>query len=184
LTLCRPPISSAVLLVAAGGTVAEAAATTLDGLSLGDGDDVDGDGVELSSEGQSCLAFTLTLVIGKTYAEVLEEVLGLGVDIELASLGVLGEVESGDLGDVLILALTLLLLELEGDAADGATLNALHQVGGVASNLSGDQLETIPSLTSPKLVCSRTLLRRRLEAMMAISSQTRLFTSKSRVRRG
>jgi hypothetical protein len=63
---------------------------------------------------------------------VLEQVLGLGVDLELAGLG---EVEGGDLGDVLILALTLLLLELEGDTADGPTLNALHQVGGVAGNL-------------------------------------------------
>lgn len=67
-----------------------------------------------------------------TYAKVLEQVLGLGVDLELAGLG---EVEGGNLGDVLILALTLLLLELEGDTADGTTLNALHQVGGVAGDL-------------------------------------------------
>ena len=33
------------------------------------------------------------------------------------------------------LALALLLLELERDAADGATLNPLHQVGGEAGNL-------------------------------------------------
>lgn len=67
-------------------------------------------------------------------AEGLEEVLGVGVDIELAGLG-LGDIESGDLGDVLVLALTLLLLELEGDTADGATLDTLHQVGGVTSDL-------------------------------------------------
>lgn len=72
----------------------------------------------------------------RTYAEVLEEVLGLSIDVELAVLGVLGEVQSGDLGDVLVLALTLLLLKLEGDTADGALLDALHQVGGVAGNLS------------------------------------------------
>lgn len=78
--------------------------------------------------------------LGNTYAEVLKEVLGLGIDIELAALGVLGEVESGDLGNVLILALTLLLLKLEGDTADGATLNALHQVGGVAGNLVAEAL--------------------------------------------
>ncbi len=66
---------------------------------------------------------------------MLEKVLGLGVDIELAALRVLGEVESRNLGDVLILALTLLLLELEGDTTDGSTLNALHEVGGVAGNL-------------------------------------------------
>ena len=71
----------------------------------------------------------------KTYAEGLEEVLGLLVDIESTRLGVLGEVESGDLGDVLVLALTLLFLELERDAADGTTLDALHQVGGVTGDL-------------------------------------------------
>ena len=70
-----------------------------------------------------------------TYAHGLEKVLGLLVDVEHAALAVLGEVESRDLGDVLVLALTLLLLELEGDTADGTTLNALHQVSGVAGNL-------------------------------------------------
>lgn len=72
---------------------------------------------------------------GETYAHGLEKVLGLLVDVEHAALGVLGEVESRDLGDVLVLALTLLLLKLEGDTADGTTLNALHQVSGVAGNL-------------------------------------------------
>jgi hypothetical protein len=67
-----------------------------------------------------------------TYAKVLEEVLGLGVDVELTVVGVLGEVQSRDLGNVLILALSLLLLELEGDTTDGTTLDTLHQVGGVA----------------------------------------------------
>jgi hypothetical protein len=73
--------------------------------------------------------------MGKTYAEALEEVLGLLVDVESTRLGVLGEVESGDLGDVLVLALTLLLLKLEGDTADGTTLNTLHQVSGVSGDL-------------------------------------------------
>lgn len=68
----------------------------------------------------------------KTYAKVLEQVLGLVVDVQLASLG---EVESGNLGDELVLALTLLLLKLEGDTTDGSTLNTLHQVGGVTGNL-------------------------------------------------
>jgi hypothetical protein len=70
----------------------------------------------------------------QTYAEALEEILGVGVDVELAGLG-LGDVESGDLRNVLILALTLLLLELEGDTADGTTLDTLHKVGGVTSDL-------------------------------------------------
>lgn len=85
----------------------------------------------------TCAPDARTEVMVKTYAEVLEEVLGLGVDVELTALGVLGEVESGDLGNVLILALTLLLLQLEGDTADGATLDTLHQVSGVAGNLFG-----------------------------------------------
>jgi hypothetical protein len=71
----------------------------------------------------------------ETYAHGLEKVLGLLVDVEHAALAVLGEVESRDLGDVLVLALTLLLLKLEGDTADGTTLNALHQVSSVAGNL-------------------------------------------------
>ena len=62
----------------------------------------------------------------ETYAEALEEVLGLLVDVESTRLAVLGEVESRDLGDVLILALTLLFLELERDTADGSSLNTLH----------------------------------------------------------
>lgn len=68
----------------------------------------------------------------KTYAKVLEQVLGLVVDIQLASLG---EVKSRDLRNELILALTLLFLKLEGDTTDGSTLNTLHQMGGVAGNL-------------------------------------------------
>jgi hypothetical protein len=73
----------------------------------------------------------------KTYAKGLEEILGVGINVELAGLG-LGDIESGDLRNVLILALTLLLLKLEGDTADGTTLDALHQVGGVTSDLEGN----------------------------------------------
>jgi hypothetical protein len=61
-----------------------------------------------------------------TYTEALEEILGLLVDIQRARLAVLGEVEGRDLGNVLILALTLLFLELERDTADGSSLNTLH----------------------------------------------------------
>jgi hypothetical protein len=63
---------------------------------------------------------------------VLEQVLGLVVDIQLASLG---EVKGGDLRNELILALTLLFLKLEGDTTDGSSLNTLHQVSGVTGNL-------------------------------------------------
>ena len=75
-----------------------------------------------------------------TYAQALEQVLGLLVDVERAGLAVLGEVERGDLGHVLILALTLLFLELEGDTADGAELDTLHQMCGVAGNLVAEAL--------------------------------------------
>lgn len=61
----------------------------------------------------------------------LEKVLGLGVDIEGGSLGV----EGRDLGDEVVLSLSLLLLKLERDTADGTSLNPLHQVGGESSNL-------------------------------------------------
>lgn len=120
---------------------------------------------------------------GKTYAHGLEKVLGVGVNVELTGLG-LGDVESGDLGDVLVLALTLLLLELEGDTADGTTLNTLHEVGGVTSNLKQWQLETDSGAVSSHRRKNHTLLRRRLEAIMAISSQIRLLVSKSRVNLG
>ena len=121
----------------------------------------------------------------KTYAKVLEEVLSLGIDLELAGLG---EVERGNLGDVLILALTLLLLQLEGDAADGAALDALHQVGGVAGNLQhvNNPFPNPAGARTPhsSIERRRTLLRSLLEAMMAISSHTRLLVSKSSVNLG
>lgn len=70
---------------------------------------------------------------------MLEQVLGLAIDLEKTTLVVAG-VEGRDLGDVLILALALLLLKLEGDAADGTALNALHQVRGVTGNLVAETL--------------------------------------------
>lgn len=122
-----------------------------------------------------------------TYAKSLEEVLGLGVDVELAALRVLGEVERGDLGDVLILALALLLLKLEGDAADGTTLDTLHKMRRVAGNLVNSQVRISPNLEgqqgSPRFGML-TLLRSLFEEMMAISSHMRLLVSKSRVSLG
>lgn len=82
-----------------------------------------------------------------TYAEGLEKVLGLGVNLKLTGLA-LGEVQSGNLWDVLILSLTLLFLKLEGDTTDWTTLNTLHQMGGVTSNLS--QFKISPTF----LVCA------------------------------
>ena len=56
---------------------------------------------------------------------MLEDVLGL--DLRL-------------LGDEIHLALTLLFLESERDASDGANLDSLHQVGGETSNLVSESL--------------------------------------------
>ena len=71
-----------------------------------------------------------------TYAQRPEQVLGLLVHIELSALAVLRKVERRHLGHVLILPLTLLFLQLERDTADRALLDALHQVGGVAGDLT------------------------------------------------
>jgi hypothetical protein len=67
---------------------------------------------------------------------VLQEILGLGIDIELAALG---EVEGRYLGHVLILPLTLLFLKLEGDTTDGSSLNTLHQMGSVTGDLTYEE---------------------------------------------
>jgi hypothetical protein len=85
----------------------------------------------------NCVAVrTLQNIEGdKTYAKALEEILCLGVDIKLSTLGVLGEVEGRNLGHVLILSLSLFFLELEGDTTDGTTLNTLHQMCSVTCNL-------------------------------------------------
>lgn len=41
---------------------------------------------------------------------------------------------------VVVLALALLLLKLEGDTADGSLLDALHEVGGETSDLVAEAL--------------------------------------------
>ena len=144
-SLAGPDLSS--------GTVAEAA-RPLGRLLLSDGHDVDGDAVELRGSCHVSRDVTGLYISSRssssgyrggtqgqenreifTYAEVLQQIPGLDIDVQLAALGVLGEVEGGNLGDVLILAFTLLLLQLEGDAADGSSLDTLDQVGGVAGNL-------------------------------------------------
>jgi hypothetical protein len=112
----------------------------------------------------------------KTYAEGLEEVLGLLVDVESTRLAVLGEVESGDLRDVLVLALTLLFLELEGDTANGTTLDTLHQVGGVSGNLVPETLGGNDSDLMRALAHVRILA----PTVHLTSSQILLLVSKSR----
>jgi hypothetical protein len=61
--------------------------------------------------------------------------LGLGVN-----LNTIARVKSRDLGNVVVLALTLLFLELEGDTTNGAALNSLHQVSGEARDLVAQAL--------------------------------------------
>jgi len=55
----------------------------------------------------------------------------LGVNIDLDGLGV----EGGHVGHPVVAALALLLLQLEGDTADGTLLDTPHQVSGEAGNL-------------------------------------------------
>lgn len=69
-------------------------------------------------------------------AEGLEQVLGLRVDVDGDAL----VVEGRDIRDVVVLALALLLLELERDTRNRATLDALHQVRREAGNLVAQAL--------------------------------------------
>lgn len=68
----------------------------------------------------------------------LDQVGGLGVNLQL-TVGV-RQVQSGNLWDVLVLSLTLLLLQLEGDTTNRTLLDSLHQVSGVTSNLVSESL--------------------------------------------
>ena len=64
----------------------------------------------------------------------LEQILGLKINLDGRG------IQSRDLRDVVILALSLLLLKLEGDATNGTALNTLHQMSGEASNLVAQTL--------------------------------------------
>lgn len=68
--------------------------------------------------------------------------LGVAVDLETRDAGV----EGRNLGNVVVLPLPLLLLELEGDTADGTLLDALHQVSGEAGDLVTQTLRRDDSL--------------------------------------
>ena len=80
-------------------------------------------------------------VVGTTIQRDMHDAthLGVGINLETSHTGV----ERRHLGDVVVLPLTLLLLQLEGDTTDGALLDTLHQVGCetrdlVAQALGGD----------------------------------------------
>ena len=49
-------------------------------------------------------------------------------------------IESGDFRDIAVFAFTLLLLELEGNTADGASLDTLHEMGGSAGDFVAQTL--------------------------------------------
>lgn len=68
----------------------------------------------------------------------LNQVSGLLVNLQLV-LGV-RQVQSRNFWNVLVLSLTLLLLQLEGNTSNWTLLNSLHQVGGVTSNLVSQTL--------------------------------------------
>ncbi len=57
--------------------------------------------------------------------------LSVGINLKTGDTGV----KRGDLGDIVVLPLTLLLLQLEGDTTDRSLLDTLHQVGRETSNL-------------------------------------------------
>lgn len=78
---------------------------------------------------------------GGTYTHALQQVLGITVDIQLTRLG-LGDIQSRNLRDVLVLTLTLFFLELERDTAHRTLLDTLHQVGGVSGDLFLSVLHT------------------------------------------
>jgi hypothetical protein len=50
-------------------------------------------------------------------------------------------IESGDFRDVVVFVFMLLLLELEGNTADGASLDTLHQMGGSTGDFSRRRFE-------------------------------------------
>jgi len=74
-------------------------------------------------------AGTGDLNVGDVDLQLLEHVHGVVVDLD----GLVGN--SGNLRDVVHAALALLLLELEGDATNGATLNTLHKAGDETGDL-------------------------------------------------
>ena len=91
----------------------------------------------LALGGEAALGLLLDLlgggdVLGDAGLHLLQHGHGLLVDGD-AVLDLL--VNEGDIGDEVEAALALLLLQLQGDATDGAAGQALHQVGGVAGDL-------------------------------------------------
>merc|ERR550539_2001758 len=64
----------------------------------------------------------------------LQHLLGLGVNLDDVLL------QLGHVGDVVVSPLTLLLLQLDGDASHGAALESLHQVSDEPGNLVAERL--------------------------------------------
>lgn len=84
-----------------------------------------------------CCVYKMALVFAVLLLEALdvaetdkvEHLLGVRVNLDLA------DIDDGLLGNVVVLLLALLFLELVGDTTDGSALNALHQVGDESSDL-------------------------------------------------
>jgi hypothetical protein len=127
-------IFRAVVLISSGRAVAESATTALLLLSLRNGNNVDGDRIELMNLVSICNPLQVA-DLAKTHAEVLQQILCLNINIQLSAFRVLGEIERRNLRHVLILSLSLLLLQFERYTANGTTLNTLHQMSREAGNL-------------------------------------------------
>ena len=79
-------------------------------------------------------------------AEALQEGGSLGINLNRVELeGRLG-------GHIVVLALALLLLQLEGDAAHGPLLDAAHQMGGEAGNLVAQALVRLEIQSEARIV--------------------------------
>jgi hypothetical protein len=75
-----------------------------------------------------------------TYTHTLQQILSLLIHIQRAALRILTEIQRRNLRHILIFPLALLLLKLKRDTSNGATLNPLHQVGRVPSDLVAETL--------------------------------------------
>ena len=80
----------------------------------------------LTSEFALARADTGSCQVG--HVEHFEEILCLLINLD-------GLLQLGDIGNVVVSSLPLLLLELDGDASNGAPLETLHQVSDEPGNL-------------------------------------------------
>lgn len=65
---------------------------------------------------------------GDPYAQPLEQIPSLLIDLQFSIFSGMGQIQGGDFRNVLILALALLFLKLEGDTTHGTTLDTPYSV--------------------------------------------------------